>query len=407
MHILTRSPEFQRLYTPTAFRDERIHWRSIIQLNLIRSIHTILAALADVRNTQFLSLSPRSRARTIDSGWDETSTLAPTVNSGYAGGSGANGRHGRKNSREQRERERDRDRDVERERMHQLGQYPAYGHGRQEYYEHGYGPGPGAGPAYGHGHGHHHGSSSPTWGSPPAMSYANANASGSGSGSGSGSSYNANQTGTFNSSYSNATTTIPNTSYNPYAHSHSIPLPSHPGEEDNEDLDALAARLLPLQHIESLLKAKLVPPNEEEAVDLGATYDASAGMNGMNGNGGGMAKEIYVRPGRWRASFIRTVGATRQGRPRTSSEGEEGEDEDEAQRVLYECREDMMALWRSQRVREVLALKRVRLEDESGFFLNDLERVTEEGYLPTDGTSFINPWWLEKVLIHDGLRMGV
>ncbi|KAI0945030.1 hypothetical protein AcV7_001673 [Taiwanofungus camphoratus] len=41
--------QFQRLYTPSAFREERVLWRSIIQLNLVRSVHTILDALADVR----------------------------------------------------------------------------------------------------------------------------------------------------------------------------------------------------------------------------------------------------------------------------------------------------------------------------------------------------------------------
>ncbi|KAF7374475.1 Guanine nucleotide-binding protein alpha-4 subunit [Mycena sanguinolenta] len=37
--------QFQRIYTPTAFREERIQWRAVIQLNIIRSIHTILDAL--------------------------------------------------------------------------------------------------------------------------------------------------------------------------------------------------------------------------------------------------------------------------------------------------------------------------------------------------------------------------
>ncbi|KAF8217694.1 guanine nucleotide binding protein, alpha subunit [Mycena galopus ATCC 62051] len=37
--------QFQRLYTPTAFRDERILWRAVIQLNIVRSIRTILHAL--------------------------------------------------------------------------------------------------------------------------------------------------------------------------------------------------------------------------------------------------------------------------------------------------------------------------------------------------------------------------
>lgn len=44
-----RPPEFQRLYTPSAFREERILWHAIIQLNLLRSVHIILDALADVR----------------------------------------------------------------------------------------------------------------------------------------------------------------------------------------------------------------------------------------------------------------------------------------------------------------------------------------------------------------------
>ncbi|KAJ6469404.1 guanine nucleotide binding protein, alpha subunit [Mycena sanguinolenta] len=37
--------QFQRLYTPTAFREERIQWRAVIQLNIVRSIRTILHAL--------------------------------------------------------------------------------------------------------------------------------------------------------------------------------------------------------------------------------------------------------------------------------------------------------------------------------------------------------------------------
>ncbi|KAH0834717.1 G-protein alpha subunit-domain-containing protein [Lanmaoa asiatica] len=43
------SPDFQRLYTPTAFREERILWRSVIQLNVVRSVRTIMDALSNVR----------------------------------------------------------------------------------------------------------------------------------------------------------------------------------------------------------------------------------------------------------------------------------------------------------------------------------------------------------------------
>ncbi|KIK37667.1 hypothetical protein CY34DRAFT_775261 [Suillus luteus UH-Slu-Lm8-n1] len=40
---------FQKLYTPTAFHEERILWRSVIQLNIVRSVRTILDALSDLR----------------------------------------------------------------------------------------------------------------------------------------------------------------------------------------------------------------------------------------------------------------------------------------------------------------------------------------------------------------------
>ncbi|KAI6121937.1 G-alpha-domain-containing protein [Pisolithus sp. B1] len=40
---------FQRLYTPSAFRAERILWRSVIQLNVVRSVRTILDAVSTAR----------------------------------------------------------------------------------------------------------------------------------------------------------------------------------------------------------------------------------------------------------------------------------------------------------------------------------------------------------------------
>jgi guanine nucleotide-binding protein subunit alpha len=43
--------QFQRLYTPTAFHDERILWRAVIQLNIVRSIRTILYALDPTSST--------------------------------------------------------------------------------------------------------------------------------------------------------------------------------------------------------------------------------------------------------------------------------------------------------------------------------------------------------------------
>ncbi|KAI0263033.1 guanine nucleotide binding protein, alpha subunit [Gloeopeniophorella convolvens] len=251
--------QFQRIYTPTAFREERIHWRAIIQLNVIRSVHTILGALATHRKQ-----AVRARARTLsDAQWDSRSHLVPSMR--------ANGKAKGK------ARVADPDSNYE--------------------YDHYDDP---AGDPAAH-----------------AMVYADA--------------------------YS---------------------------DEDaraDAELDMLGRRLTPLQHIEALLRALLVPPSEDEPVDLGAGVAPSPSVLGL-------AKEISVRPGRWRAGG---AGA----RPASAVSAEAA---DESQRVLFECRQDLMRLWASMRVREILALQRVRLEEESGFFLNDLERITEYNYVPTD-----------------------
>jgi hypothetical protein len=140
-----------------------------------------------------------------------------------------------------------------------------------------------------------------------------------------------------------------------------------------------------------MLKERLVPPSEDEPADLGA------GAVGFTASALGLAKEVFVRPGRWRSGG---AGA----RPATAVAAEAA---DESQRVLFECRFDLMQLWASMRVREILALRRIRPEEESGLwvflldslrlvgltrfpyshfsFLNDLDRVTEYNYVPTDG----------------------
>jgi guanine nucleotide-binding protein subunit alpha len=117
-----------------------------------------------------------------------------------------------------------------------------------------------------------------------------------------------------------------------------------------------------------MLKERLGPPSEDEPADLGA------GPVGLHTSALGLAKEVFVRPGRW---YSGGAGA----RPTSAVSAEVA---DEAQQVLYELRFDLMRLWASMRVREILALRRVRPEEESGFYLNDLDRVTGYNYVPTD-----------------------
>ncbi|KAF8268004.1 guanine nucleotide binding protein, alpha subunit [Lactarius quietus] len=251
--------QFQRIYTPTAFQEERIHWRVIIQLNVIRSVHTILGAVAAYRRQ-----TSRTRVRTISGPrWDARSQV-PSV------GTDARSK-GKGKSRMSADSNMDDDDDDER----------------------------------------------PT--DPATRSF--------------------------------------------YADSY-----SEDEFQEDADLDAIAQRLMPLWHVEAILKTRLVPPSEDEPADLGA------GPVGLTASALGLAREVFVRPGRWRSGGAGT-------RPATAVAVEAA---DEAQRVLYECRLDLMQLWASMRVREILALRRIRPEEESGFFLNDLDRVTGYNYVPTD-----------------------
>ncbi|KAA1478154.1 G-alpha-domain-containing protein [Dentipellis sp. KUC8613] len=254
--------QFQRLYTPSAFRSELVHWRAIIQLNLIRSIHTILAALNANANAN--SGPTHSPAPSRSLAWDGDDFDVPDDD------------------------------------------------------------------AY---------LSDPASSVRPSLA--------------------------------------PSAS------------PSAPTSDTDDgpplDLAALALRLLPLRHAEAFLRAQLVPPAEDEAADLGhglpghahAPSHHSSFSSSSSASASSAGKEVFVRPGRWRASFWKRGGV------RACAAGA-GAEEDEPQRVIWRCREDMMRLWASRRVRRVLKAKKVRLEEESGFFLDDLPRLTECNYVPTE-----------------------
>lgn len=228
--------EFQRVYTPTAFREERIHWRVIIQLNVIRSVHSILAAIsAHHRQTSRLRAYSSSETR-----WDSRSQV-PSFRTD---------RRGKGKARV--------------DTISEFGEDDDERHGEA------------------------------------AMRYPD--------------------------------------------------LYSEDDSREDAELDEIAQRLQPLRHIEAMLKERLVPPSEDEPADLGA------GLISQHTSALGLAKEVFVRPGRW---YSGGAGA----RPASAVSAEVA---DEAQQVLYELRFDLMRLWASMRVREILALRRIRPEEESG-----------------------------------------
>ncbi|KAG6909932.1 hypothetical protein DXG01_014454, partial [Tephrocybe rancida] len=295
--------EFQRLYTPTAFREERILWRAVIQLNIVRSIRIILETLTSPaqkspRASPFSS--PRSRARSISRPPAPIPPLPPAVT------------------------------------------YPPNGNGNSN------------------GNGHSNGN-----GSYP---------------------------------YDNGQTNGADDEAYPDSDASDTESPSYPSSSTTlspSPLDPLKTRLQPLRHIEALLIAKLVPPNEDEATHLPSAAIPSSSTQPPHAQQQSFrTQEIFVRPGAgWKGALSRARVTSSPSAPahrllnaeRPTSAGNTGlETPDEPQEVLHQCRRDMMALWGDPVVREILVRKKVRLEELPGFFLNDLERVTALRYMPTD-----------------------
>lgn len=164
-------------------------------------------------------------------------------------------------------------------------------------------------------------------------------------------------------------------------------------------LEAISMRLLPLRHIESLLIAKLVPPNEDEATRLGtrkvprhlaytSNMDSDADFEGdeyrSDSDSGPERDRGQHLPSHHRQHsqqplsyrhqpeiFVRPTGTSwkgtlkRYGRP-NSMDGEGREPQDESQVVINECRQAMIALWNDKTVKEVLRKRKIRLEESPG-----------------------------------------
>jgi len=135
------------------------------------------------------------------------------------------------------------------------------------------------------------------------------------------------------------------------------------GEEEfplSGQLITIKERLKPLRHIESILVAKLVPPNEAEATHLGNRPDFISSSQNRK------VQEIFVRPGMgWHGTLLRGARSTR-----PSSAGSTGlETPDDTQCILDSCRVDMIALWRDPTVRAILQRRKVRLEELPGLYV--------------------------------------
>ncbi|KXN81891.1 Guanine nucleotide-binding protein alpha-4 subunit [Leucoagaricus sp. SymC.cos] len=307
--------QFQRLYTPTAFREERILWRAVIQLNIVRSIRTILDALSTPTNARTSpQTSPYSSPR--------TRALSLSRNPALPELPGAV--------------------DV----MGNAAQVPLASFSSPRHV-----------PIHQHHHHNHHrsgGGIDSDGDGDSDMDYGHPTASGS----------------------AGDSPPFPPQQQQQLHHHHLHHHSQHYYTQYHANhIETLKSRLSPIRHTEQLLISKLVPPNEDEPTHLGngviggnALHWATGSSSTSRGGNG----EVFVRPTTgWRGALARAGSIDAEGT-------------DETQETLNALCGDMIQLWQDPGVREVLKRRKIRLEEGSGFFLNDLQRVTSLRYMPSD-----------------------
>ncbi|KAG8977419.1 hypothetical protein FRC05_001817 [Tulasnella sp. 425] len=140
---------------------------------------------------------------------------------------------------------------------------------------------------------------------------------------------------------------------------------------DTSDFTDFKLRLMPLLRAEEILATKLASPDS-----LYYRGDALGGREGYNRlswtDSAGNGKEMYVRSGdMWK---LETGVVSDIGDP----------DIDEAANLIFKARDDMMRLWVSPAVRGILEREKINLSESSGFFLDDMDRITRRDYVPTN-----------------------
>ncbi|KNZ71357.1 Guanine nucleotide-binding protein alpha-4 subunit [Termitomyces sp. J132] len=140
----------------------------------------------------------------------------------------------------------------------------------------------------------------------------------------------------------------------------------------------LKMRLLPLQQVEETLLRKITPgySAEREATHLSPVTN----LPYFSRNTPSEPALNSLTP--WQNAFNRLVSG-----PRTSLDSQDidFDDPNDPGVILNACKDDINLLWTDPTIKELLLALRIQLQDVGGFFLDQLDRVTSQKYIPTDG----------------------
>ncbi|TFK49487.1 G-alpha-domain-containing protein [Heliocybe sulcata] len=127
--------------------------------------------------------------------------------------------------------------------------------------------------------------------------------------------------------------------------------------EPTDELRRLKMRLSPLKRVEEMLSKRI------------SADDPHVSRKGLNS-----ASEVSVRSGSGWKALARLSHRTR---PQSPDELED------AGRVIEACRDDITELWADPVVQKGLSSNDIALQEQSGFFLNEVSRIASKDYVPT------------------------
>ncbi|KAJ7155205.1 guanine nucleotide binding protein, alpha subunit [Mycena filopes] len=178
---------------------------------------------------------------------------------------------------------------------------------------------------------------------------------------------------------SNATDLPPDSAADSNSHSEAVTYP-----RPDADLLALRARLLPLLEIQALLTRRLASRDVDH---LDTDSRGPGPLISTLFRRRGAREEIALNSAvAWKAAFTRSRSSSG-GHGRESFETQDAVDWDDADDpgpLLHARSADLQRLWAHPTVRAVLERQGIRLQEESGFFLDELPVVTSLRYVPTD-----------------------
>ncbi|KAG8747645.1 hypothetical protein FRC10_000188 [Ceratobasidium sp. 414] len=170
----------------------------------------------------------------------------------------------------------------------------------------------------------------------------------------------------------------------------------NPQDPESQSFARLRLRLMPLRSIEASIVESLSSPRQVAQTRvhnfISPTRASRSSHTAISRSNSPELEDepddVYAHPeSRWQRVLHKCmrVASAVEGRASTSQRSEVLEEEDDGPAVtLRACAADMKEMWTCCVIQEHLKEHGLFMEEQSGFFLNDIERITARGYVPTD-----------------------